>query len=262
MYEQYLAALKEALPQSRELIMEVYHTDFAVEIKDDDSPVTKADKANDAFLRDFLSKRFPDIGFLTEESMDTKERLHQKAIWIIDPVDGTSEFVHRTGEFTVNIALCVDHEIVLGVIYAPVLNRLYYAIKGQGAYVEQDFKDPVRIHVSDKDFDLKAMRSISHFNEKEKAFMERNNEKFSGEATPVGAALKFAYLAEGKFDFYIRISGGTKEWDVASGDLILSEAGGVMVEPDGSHLTYNREDVYNRNGYVMANKESNLLLGM
>ena len=105
------------------------------------------------------------------------------------------------------------------------------------------------------------MRSISHFNEKEKAFMERNKAKFMGEATPVGAALKFAYLAEGKFDFYIRISGGTKEWDVASGDLILSEAGGVMVEPSGVHLTYNREDVYNRNGYVMANKESNLLLG-
>lgn len=261
MYEQYLAAIKEALPHSRELILSIYHSPFAVEIKDDDSPVTKADKANDAYLREFLSARFPEIGFLTEESQDTKLRLHQKAIWIIDPVDGTSEFVKKTDEFTVNIALCVDHEIVVGVIYAPVLDRLYYAIKGQGAYVEDSSHKPVRLHVSEKDHELKAMRSISHFNDLEKAFMERNQDRFEGEATPVGAALKFAYLAEGKFDFYIRISGGTKEWDVASGNLILTEAGGIMVEPSGAKLYYNREDVYNRNGYVMANKESNLLLG-
>lgn len=235
-------------------ILDVYNTPFEVEIKEDNSPVTKADKMADEIIRDILSKAFPDDGFLTEESADTPERLTKKRIWIVDPVDGTKEFVSRNGEFTTNIALCEDHEIVLGIINCPVKNTLFYAIKGQGAFRLEDGKDPVRIHVSSKLDGFLPLRSISFFRPSEARYMRSNAHHFICEAVPTGAALKFARIAEGSADFFIRLSGGTKEWDVAPGDLLVREAGGFMVEPSGAQFHYNREDVYNRNGYIVGNK--------
>lgn len=260
MYELELQAAIKAAKKAEKKILEIYGSDFEVEIKSDDSPVTNADKTADAMIREDLGKAFPDYGFLTEESQDTKERLQKKAIWIVDPVDGTKEFVSRNGQFTTNIALCVDHQIVVGVINLPVLGLAYYALKGQGAYrLEKDGK-AVRIHCSDKNDKLRSVRSISFFNEREKAFYEAHASRFEGEATPIGAANKFCVIAEGNYDFFYRMSSGTKEWDVAAGDLLIQEAGGAMVEPNGKPFSYNREDVYNRNGYIIANKAENLIL--
>ena len=255
--------LQEAIKATRlagEGIMAIYATDFAVEIKEDDSPVTQADKQADALIREYLGKRFPEIGFLTEESIDTKDRLRQKAIWIVDPVDGTQDFVNRTGDFTTNVALCVDHQIVIGVINCPALRKTYYAVKGGGAFVMDEEGNSARIHVSNRKEGLRYMCSVSHYNEKEKAFYAAHADRFLGEPKAVGAALKFCLLAEGKFDYFIRISGGTKEWDVAAGDILVHEAGGIMCEPSKKKFAYNREDVYNRNGYVMANSQDNLML--
>lgn len=260
MYEKELQAAIKAAKRAEEKILEIYGTNFEVEIKSDDSPVTKADKTADEMIREDLGKAFPDYGFLTEESQDTKERLTKKAIWIVDPVDGTKEFVSRNGQFTTNIALCVDHQIVVGVINLPVLGLTYYAVKGAGAYRLDKDGNMVRIHCSDRDERLRTVRSISFFNDKEKAFYATYANRFEGEATPVGAANKFCVIAEGKYDFFYRMSSGTKEWDVAAGDLLIQEAGGAMVEPNGKPFTYNREDVYNRNGYIIANKAENLIL--
>lgn len=260
MYEKELETAIKAAKRAQEKILEIYHTNFAVEIKSDDSPVTLADKTADAMIREDLSRAFPNAGFLTEESKDTKERLSKREVWIVDPVDGTKEFVSRNGQFTTNIALAVDHEVVVGVINVPLFNVLYYAVKGEGAYKADQYGNVVRIHCSDRARALRTVRSISFFNEKEKAFYESHKELFEGDAAPIGAANKFCVIAEGKYDFFYRMSSGTKEWDVAAGDLLIQEAGGAMVQPSGEKFRYNREDVYNRDGYIVANKASNLVL--
>jgi len=259
MYEKELEAALHAAKEAQKVILEVYAKDFDVEIKSDNSPVTEADKKADDMIRRELGKAFPEYGFLTEESKDTDERFSKRAIWIVDPVDGTKEFVSKNGQFTTNIALCVDHEIVVGIINVPCQNKIYYAVKGEGAYVLENGV-ATRIHSSDRKDHLRAMRSVSFFNPREAEFMEIHKERFEGEATPIGAALKFCMIAEGKFDYFIRMSGGTKEWDVASGDLIVSEAGGILIQPDGTRFSYNRHDVYNRNGYVLANSPENALV--
>lgn len=259
-YEKELQAAIEAAKKAEPHIISVYETPFDVEIKEDDSPVTAADKGADAIIRAYLAGIFPDDGFLTEESQDTGERLTKKRIWIVDPVDGTKEFVSRNGQFTTNIALAENHEIVVGVINVPTLGILYYAVKGEGAYRVGKDGSLTRLHVSTRKANLRALRSISFFNEKEKAFMAQHKDAFEGEPRPVGAAMKFGVIAEGNAEFFYRMSAGTKEWDVAPGDLIVHEAGGIMVEPSGKRFVYNREDVYNRNGYIIANCPENLFL--
>ena len=234
-------------------VKKIYSMDFPVEIKDDNSPVTDADKGADEIIRAYLGTLFPEVGFLTEESTDDGKRFEKEAIFIVDPVDGTSEFVSRNGQFSINIAYCVNHEIVAAVIRIPMLNVSYYAVKGEGAYRLDDDKEPVRIHVSDRKDHLRACCSISHVTPAEVEFYAKHKDLLEGEPAPIGASRKFCLVAEGIYDLSVRFSGGTKEWDVAPGDLILTEAGGVLVQPDGSRLTYNREDVYNRNGYIIAN---------
>ena len=260
MWEKQLNKMIEASYAAEVKIKEIYNTDFVVEIKSDDSPVTKADKIADKLIREILSKEFSDYGFLTEESIDTKERLSKENVFIVDPVDGTKEFVNRNGEFTTNIALCHNHEIVVGVINIPMYDVLYYAIKGQGTWRLEKGKEPVQIHVSDKIGNgLTALKSRSFFNEEEAKMMEKHKDQITN-VKSYGAALKFCKLAEGDAEIQYRFSKNTKEWDVASGNLILTEAGGVMVKPDLTTYTYNREDPYNHEGYILANCMENVLL--
>lgn len=254
MYERELELAIKAAKTAEKAILEVYAEPFEVEIKPDHSPVTKADKRADEIIREVLSKAFPDDGFLTEESADTPERLHKSRVWIVDPVDGTKEFVSKNGEFTTNIALAVDHQVVVGVVNVPVKKKTYYAVKGQGAFCMDENGLSKAIHVSDRESNLRSVRSISFFRPDEAAFMKRHADRFQDEALPVGAALKFCMLAEGSTDFFIRLSSGTKEWDVAAGDIIVQEAGGFVSEPNGQPFTYNRPDVYNRKGYIMGNR--------
>jgi 3'(2'), 5'-bisphosphate nucleotidase len=260
MFERELRAMQKAARDAETKIKEVYATAFAVEIKSDASPVTAADQGADALIREELHQSFPAYAFLTEESADTPSRLHNDHVFIVDPLDGTKEFVARNGEFTTNIALAYQHKIVVGVINVPLKDVLYYAIKGQGAYKLESGKKPVRIFVSKRIGDhLRVLTSRSFFTDQEKALIDKNKSHFES-ITPLGAALKFCAIAEGAADLSYRMSGGTKEWDVAAGDLILSEAGGVMRKPDGTSYAYNRADVYNREGYILANDEKNVLL--
>ncbi len=258
MYEHELEKMIKAAKEAQKLILEVYHTDFEVITKDDNSPVTKADKGADELIRKILSKEFPTYGFLTEESKDTKERLSKEYIFVIDPVDGTKEFVSRNGQFTTNIALVHKHEVVAGVINVPVLDTVYFASKGNGAYKLKNGGEKTQIHVSNRTENLRAVRSCSFFNEREKAIYDKHPELYAS-INPMGAAMKFCAIAEGNADISYRCSAGTKEWDVAAGDIILKEAGGIMlVPPEMEEMKYNREDVYNRNGYVTANKKENI----
>ncbi|MCQ2741803.1 MAG: 3'(2'),5'-bisphosphate nucleotidase CysQ [Bacilli bacterium] len=258
MYEKELEMMIKAAKEAEKKILEIYNTDFPVEIKSDNSPVTAADKAADAMIVDILSKAFPEYGFLTEESTDTKERLSKKAIFIVDPVDGTKEFVSKNGEFTTNIALAVDHVVVVGVINIPTWGVTYCAIKGQGAFVLE--KDGIRtpIHTNDKLEDLTVLKSRSFLNPKEVTLIEKHSDVIKHQETR-GAAIKFCKIADGSAEISYRMSSSTKEWDVAAGDVILTEAGGIMLKPDGTPYSYNREDPYNREGYILANRKENFL---
>lgn len=259
MYEQELAAMQKAALDAEVKIKEIYHTSFAVEIKEDHSPVTAADKAADALIREELHRSFPGYAFLTEESQDDKSRLQNANVFIVDPLDGTKEFVSRNGEFATNIALAHNHEIVAGVINIPLQDVMYYAIKGQGAFRLEKGKAPVRIHVSDKRSGLTVLKSRSFANAAEDALIQKHSASFSA-VIPMGAALKFCRIAEGKAELSYREGGGTKEWDIAPGVIIVKEAGGLVQKHDGSEYTFNRDDVYNREGYILVNCKENILL--
>ncbi len=252
-----LVDMEKTAREAGKLILEIYETDFAVEVKSDDSPVTAADKTSDAFIRERLSSLYPEAAFLTEESGDDPSRLKKEWVYIVDPLDGTSDFVNHDGEFAVLIALVHFHEVVAGVIYSPTLDLLYSAIRGEGAYKETGGKKE-RIHVSDRvGNSLRLLISKTHFNEKEKDYIAARKSAFTS-IEPRGAAIKFGLIAEGKADVSYRFSPFTKEWDVAPGSLILEEAGGYMLKPDGTAYSFNRPDVYNREGYFLLNKKENL----
>lgn len=259
MYEKELQEALKAGLLAKDKILEIYHADnFNVEIKEDNSPVTIADKCADKIIREYLKEKFPTYAFLTEESEDDHERLNNPYVWIIDPVDGTKDFISRDGGFTTNIALSHNHEVVVGVIIIPVTNEIYYAIKGQGAFYYKDNKS-IQIHVSDKLDDLTCLTSVFHFNEKEQQLIDKHKDKIK-HVSKCGSSIKACHIAHGKAEISYRMSAGTKEWDTAASQIIVEEAGGLFVEPSGQRLTYNRIDVYNRNGYIIVNRKENILL--
>lgn len=239
-------------------IINIYKTDFSVEIKNDNSPVTLADKNADKLIREVLSNAFPNYAFLTEESEDNLSRLNNDYVWIVDPVDGTKDFVVKDDEFTINIALAYKHEIVLGVVFIPARDIIYYAKKGDGAFKVQDGLVQ-RIHVSDKTNDLTVYRSVFHFADKEKECIERHKDKITN-IVKVGSSIKACYIAEGKGELSYRMSDGTKEWDTAAFSIIVEEAGGLVLDLNGNKMKYNREDVYNRDGYIIMNRIENNLV--
>lgn len=258
MWEKELEKAIEAGLLAKEKILEIYEKGFDVEIKEDNSPVTIADKTADQIIKDYLSKAFPTHAFLTEESEDNLERLNNDFVWIVDPVDGTKDFVAHDGGFTTNIALSYKHRLVVGVVIIPVTGEIYYASKDNGAFYLKDGK-ATRIHVNDKLEDLTCLCSVFHMNAKEEEIIKRHADKIKTVAR-YGSSLKPCRIAHGLAEITYRISAGTKEWDTAASQIIVTEAGGLFVEPDGSEITYNREDVYNRKGYVVVNRKENILL--
>ena len=258
MWEKELNEAIIAAKKAQIEIMKIYNQGFDVEIKEDNSPVTMADKNADNIIREHLHKMFPDHAFLTEESEDNQERLSNDYVWIVDPVDGTKDFVARDGGFTTNIALAYKHEVVVGVVLIPVTGEIYFATKDGGAY-HQIGEVINKIHVNDKTEDLTVLKSVFHSNEKEAMLIEKHSDKIK-HIEKFGSSLKPCRIAEGLAEITYRMSAGTKEWDTAAFQIIVEEAGGLVLEPDGNRITYNREDVYNRKGYIVVNRKENILL--
>ncbi|MCR4911973.1 MAG: 3'(2'),5'-bisphosphate nucleotidase CysQ [Bacilli bacterium] len=259
MWEKELQAAIEAGLKAKDKILEIYHQKFDVEIKEDNSPVTLADKTADKIISEYLHAAFPEYAFLTEESDDNHERLKNDFVWIIDPVDGTKDFVARDDQFTTNIALAYKHKVVVGVVVAPARDELYFASAGNGAFYQKLGQKPVKIHVNDKLNDLTVLLSVFHFTKEEEAIINKYSDRISG-TMRLGSSLKPCAIAHGLAEITYRTSPYTKEWDTAASQIIVEEAGGLFVEPDGKPITYNREDVYNRKGYVVANRKENILL--
>ncbi len=227
-----------------EIIMGHYRTpDISVIRKEDDSPLTIADRESDEWIRRELSGLDPDIPILSEESAlpPHLERKEWSRFWLVDPLDGTKEFLKKNGEFTVNIALIEEGEPVLGVILAPDKSLLYYAQKNEGAWKQVGEDEPRKISFrkAERSDPLTVVVSRSHLSPREEAFLETLSIR---ETLRVGSALKFGMLAEGAADVYPR-HGPTMEWDVGAGDCIYRAAAeGEFVPPP---FTYNKPDLRN-----------------
>lgn len=258
MWEKQLEAAIEAGVKAIDGILRIYNTDFDVEIKDDNSPVTLADKNADAVIREHLHKLFPDYAFLTEESTDDLSRLNNDYVWIVDPVDGTKDFVAKDGGFTTNIALAYKHEAVVGVVVVPLTGEIYYAAKGIGAFYRAN-GETKRIHVSDKITDITVYKSVFHSKPEEQAVIEKYKDKIA-KVEKWGSALKPCRIAQGLGELTLRLSDGTKEWDTAASQVIVEQAGGIFLDTKKNRIMYNREDVHNRIGYVICNRMENFLL--
>ena len=226
-------------------ILGIYDSDFAVEHKDDDSPLTAADLAAHRCIVAGLARITPDIPVLSEESaheVDTAQRRGWRRLWVVDPLDGTREFVKRNGEFTVNIALVEDGVAVFGVVQAPVTGTLWHGGADLGAFRREGGHDtPLRVRAPASP-PLRVAASRSHRDARTQAFIDR-----MGAVEPVGlgSSLKFCRIAEGGLDVYPRF-GPTNEWDTAAGQCVLEGAGGALFDPQGRPFRYNqRERVLN-----------------
>lgn len=257
-YEVELNTALKAAQAVRQIILDIYYSSFDIEIKSDNSPVTMADKTADEIIRKILHEQFPTYGLLTEESSDNKERLNNDFVFIVDPIDGTKDFCARNDEFTVNIGLSYKHEAVMGVIAIPVTGEIFYAVKGEGSYYLKDNKVQ-RIHVTDKLTDLTALVSNFHSTDKEKALFKKYSDKIK-HIKNLGSSIKGCSIAKGDAEISYRFSDNTKEWDTCAMQVILEEAGGYLLKFDGAPIKYNREDVYNHDGYVLVNRKENFLL--
>jgi 3'(2'), 5'-bisphosphate nucleotidase len=257
-FEKELLVAKKAAMLASVAILKIYKmSDMGIEIKSDESPVTRADLASDKIIRDTIHESFPTHSFLTEETDDDLTRLEAEFVWIIDPIDGTKDFIAKNDQFTINIALCHYHELVVGLVMIPATNELYYAIKDEGSYYTNPKGVTTPIHVNSKQHDLTALLSRFHTNEKEMAILNKNKALITKHET-WGSSIKPCRIAKGLAEITYRCSDGTKEWDTAAPDIIVREAGGIFVDFNMQPLVYNRVDVYNRNGYIAANLLTNI----
>jgi len=243
--------------QAGKVIMEVYDAGFSIEHKSDQTPVTEADMAADKVIESSLKELTPHLPILTEETKPTlfSERQTWPRYWLIDPLDGTREFIKRNGEFTVNIALIDGDESVMGVVYAPVIGVLYYAAKGQGAFKQSSINKPHAIHVREKcSGKIVVACGRSHPTDEIQAFLENIGEH---EIIRVGSALKSCLVAEGKADLYARL-GPTSEWDTAAAQCVVEEAGGAITDTSMQRLRYNtKDDLLNPHFFVAGDKSIN-----
>lgn len=250
--EKLLEQVKDISIRAGEKILDIYENeDFTkiVDFKADDSPLTLADKESHKIIDKALREITPEIPILSEEGAEIayEERKNWTLFWCVDPLDGTKEFIKRNGEFTVNIALIDNGSPILGVIYTPVTNTLYYGIKGQGGNKEVDgAKTPLK--VNNKTENLVAVRSKSHAAPEEEEILTKYN---ATDSISVGSSLKFCMVAEGKADIYYR-HGPTMEWDTAAGQAVAEAAGAEVLDNDGEPFQYNKEVLRNGSFLVIA----------
>ena len=238
-------------------IMEIYNSfnDLQIAYKENEMPLTRADKVSNNIIVNGLKEKYKEFAILSEEEKDNRERLDHEYCFIVDPLDGTKEFIKKNGQFTVNIALAYQHKSILGVIYVPVAEELYYAVRNHGSWL-QDKKGTIsKLQVSDiTDREkLRFVMSSSHgCGEMDKLIKKYNITKF----VKMGSSLKGCIIAKGEAEVYYRYN-PTMEWDTAAMQCIVEEAGAVFRQMDDSEMLYNRENSLNEKGFYIVNDIKN-----
>ena len=221
-------------------ILEVYATDFDVQAKGDESPLTQADLASHRCIVAGLRGLTPDIPIISEEEglPAFAERGQWQRYWLIDPLDGTKEFVNRNGEFTVNIAFIDNGRPLLGVVHVPVQEKTYIGCEGHGSELRTaESVTAIRVAESSND-PVRIVGSRSHRGSSLDAFLDKVGKS---DMVPMGSSLKFCVVAEGRADIYPRL-GPTSEWDTAAAQAVVEQAGGKVLELDGKPLSYNQKE--------------------
>jgi 3'(2'), 5'-bisphosphate nucleotidase len=247
--EEGIEEILNMLHRAGKVIMHYYKNDeksLDTQLKKDNTPVTIADTASNEIIYNFLKTTYPDIPIISEETeidgYDT--RCQWEYVWLIDPLDGTKEFLNKTDEFAINLALVRNEQSILGFIYLPVFERMYYAYKGQGAF---EITNGVKTQISVSSFNLqqKGLKVVAS-----RSYMDPNTSSYidvldDPEMIKLGSSLKFVSIAKGESDYYPRMI-HIMEWDTAAGQIIIEEAGGSLVDSHtGLPLAYNKSTMVN-----------------
>lgn len=253
--EDVLDTMRKLSIMAGEEILKQYQQEIQVEYKEDQSPVTTADKAANAIIVKGLQNAFPRIPVLAEESADDLTRLGKRYCFVVDPLDGTKEFIKKNGEFTVNIALVEEGKPIAGVIYVPVLGELYFAGRGIGAYsIMKGQQKPIA--VSKRIGDIRLAKSRTYHAPELDKLIENNH---ITNIVIAGSAYKGCILARGDVEVYYHF-GRTMEWDTAAMEILVTEAGGLFSGMDGRAFTYNKQNTENPTGFFALNREENALV--
>ena len=241
-----------------EVILEFYALEIIAEekygIDNFSEPVTIADRTASKIIVEGLAEAFPGDAILSEEEKDDKKiRLSKKRVWMIDPIDGTWGFIKKDGDFAVQIGLVENGESILGVVFVPDENRLYYAGKGNGAFVIENNKLPKRLKVSDKKDFTEMTLAVSRNHRSPKMSQIVKSFKLKKEIQRGSVGLKVGLIAEQICDLYIHLSPRTKFWDTCAPQIILEEAGGKLTDLFGEKIIYDINDVQNHNGILASN---------
>jgi 3'(2'), 5'-bisphosphate nucleotidase len=256
-YQHEIRVATELARQAGAVLLEHYYSPFLVEQKvnalDELEEVTAADREANELIVSRLQKEFPDDGILAEESVDNEQRLEKDRVWLIDPMDGTKNFINRDGDFAVQIGLAVGGESVLGVVYQPLRRVLYRAARHGGAWIEAGENDGTRMSVSNltRPGEMVLASSRSHRSPRMARVVSAFGFKDETQRGSVG--VKVGLIAERQADLYLHLSPGTKQWDTCGPEAILAEAGGRLTDLFGQPLRYNGVRVDNRNGIVASN---------
>ena len=239
----------KAAQEASSVILDIYQKDYNTFTKTDDSPVTDADLKSNKKINEILSDTKYSI--LSEEDVDDQSRLSKDMIWIVDPLDGTSDFIDKTGEFTVMIALIQNKKPILGVIAWPTEKILFVAQKNCGAFrYSNDKWDKISVTKIENLSECRTIGSRHHLSDKEKKFIKKLGVK---DFTSIGSSLKVGKISSGEAEAYITTTNKMKEWDTAASYCIITEAGGKMTDMSGNQITYNNKNVYHQNGILVTN---------
>lgn len=253
-----LPPLLEIAEQAGLAIMTIYHDEsqWQLQNKEDSSPLTAADLASHQRIVEKLKALTPDIPIISEEGeqVPVEERLQWPRCWLVDPLDGTKEFVARNGEFSINIALIENHQAIFGVVYSPVTKTAYWAAKGLGAYRQQG-KEKIAITVAEfPEETFRLVVSRRHLSKRNEKFLNIVEEKLGTVAlSKAGSAFKICAVAEGAADAYPRF-GHTMEWDTAAGQILVEEAGGALLDRKGRPFRYNERSTLLNNSFLVTGK--------
>ncbi len=228
--------------------------DVRIDIKPDQSPVTEADIEANGVIVDLLGAAFPDDGILSEELPDGEQRFGKRRVWIIDPLDGTRDFVARTDQFCVHVGLAVDGVAVVGAVFQPVAGRLYSARAGGGAHVDDGDGKPPAVLRASRVADIAEMRvGVSRLNATGRLGACLAATGLDRRAVAMGASVKYNALARGELDLVINLSPGEQEWDTCAPEVVIREAGGTITDGDGRPFRYNQRDTAHRRGSLASN---------
>ena len=250
--EQLISSTVEIAKLAGEGITEIYNSDFDYQLKKDLSPITAADNLSHIIITKRLKILTPEIPVLSEENCDIpyKIRANWTKYWLVDPLDGTKEFIKRNGEFTVNIALIENNTPIFGVIHLPVTSETYWGSQVNGSFYSSGNNDVKEIRVSENHQNpIRLVASRSHPSEMLNSLLKKIVDY---EIIEVGSSIKFCHIASGQADCYPRF-GPTSEWDTAAGEAIVSSAGGHVVAASGNSMKYNVKEEYLNPNFIVSN---------